>query len=216
MPQKMDTRDRLAGLVVAQSVPTRRQWQRRVRLLLLGGVGWSSLITLGLLRSAARDLWLWTLGTVGGFVLLAMFAGFFALSSGGSALGRSRSQLFIVAWFTMLVPLVGAGMLGSPASALLEPSARAHLACLMATVAVALGPFAAIFFAKRASDYIRPRITGMLVGALSGAIGGIGISLHCAERMTWHLVVGHALPVTLVGILGWILGDRILGGHLGR
>jgi hypothetical protein len=117
---------------------------------------------------------------------------------------RARSGARVAAlWALVCAALVLAGHdFGVEAAPRFMVSARACfvLGCAMAVVPAAL----CLVMLRKAVDIAGWRL-GVLVGGAAGALGGLGLQLHCANGHALHLVVAHggaiALPAILLALL---------------
>lgn len=89
--------------------------------------------------------------------------------------------------------------------------AKSHVACLVLTFVFALGPTVALFFMRRASDPVHPRLSGAALGAVGGVWAGLLINLHCPASDDVHLLLGHVGPVVVLACAGALLGRAVLG-----
>ena len=87
----------------------------------------------------------------------------------------------------------------------------AHVACFVYSLLIASGPFAAMTWIRRGSDPVNPRLTAAAYGVAAGLLAGVLMDVHCAYADVEHIVLGHVLPVAGFAVLGWLLGERLLG-----
>jgi hypothetical protein len=149
---------------------------------------------------------------VGG-ALSAFAATWLAASRGKSMLGRPAGVLTAVA---VLAPLgllaLATTVTGFEGGVVLRGGTIGqHLVCTVCTLCLALGPFAALVYARRGTDPVHPRALGAALGAAAGAWGAGMIDLHCSLTTVEHLALGHAFPIVLVSALGAFLGAKVLG-----
>jgi hypothetical protein len=112
--------------------------------------------------------------------------------------------LALVAWATLVSGIEKGVVLGGG-------TMHEHVGCIVVTLLFARGPFAALAYARRATDPVHPRPLGAALGAAAGAWGGALIDVHCKVTTVEHFVVGHALPIVLLSVVGALLGARVLG-----
>ena len=78
-------------------------------------------------------------------------------------------------------------------------------ACFILGCAMALVPAALCLVVLRKAVDIAGWRLGVLVGGAAGALGGLGLQLHCANGHALHLVVAHggaiALPAVLLALV---------------
>ena len=105
---------RLTELVRQRPSPTRRQILRRsVLAMMLGAVWWGGGLALLGVELGERP-WGWLLATLAVWTASGALGGYFALSSGGSALGRPRPLLARLAVAILLLLLVASVALAGP------------------------------------------------------------------------------------------------------
>jgi hypothetical protein len=63
---------------------------------------------------------------------------------------------------------------------------------------------------RRGSDPVHPVATGAALGAACGAAAGVMVELWCPVAAPRHVAIGHILPITIVSILGALLGSRVI------
>jgi hypothetical protein len=192
--------------------PARRAVERRRALSLLGAGLWMLLVFGGLggFRAVERPI-AFVLGTGVGWAAIALLATW-GSSRGGSMVGRPRS---FVLFSIVLTPLAlevwyVAWALRADFAAAVAPIDRSAL-CALATVTMALAPFALFLLGRRGSDPNHPRATGAAMGVVAGAWGAVLIDLHCERADVLHVTLGHVVPALVLGIAGWVLGGALLG-----
>jgi len=91
-----------------------------------------------------------------------------------------------------------------------EPLVGHALRCGM--IAMLLGAFgsAGVLYIWRGSDPFSPRLSGALIGLMGGIAGALSIGVVCPGQNAWHVLLGHGLSVVGVGLLGLLVGRRIL------
>lgn len=62
----------------------------------------------------------------------------------------------------------------------------------------------------RHTDPFTPRLSAGLLGVVSGLLGVFATTMACPNHEGWHLMVGHALIVSLTTSLGVALGKKYL------
>ena len=149
---------------------------------------------------------------LGGF-LSALVVTWLAATRGKSMLGRPAGTLVAVAvlapvallaWATLVTGVDGGVVLAGG-------TMREHLTCVLFTLLFALGPFAALAYARRGTDPVHPRALGAALGAAAGAWGGAMIDVHCKVTAVEHLALAHALPILFVALVGALVGAQVLG-----
>jgi hypothetical protein len=148
-----------------------------------------------------------------GWAAIAAVATMFSGSRGRFMLGPPRRVLALVALAASpaIFGWVMSCTVGWPE--LREPAGtwEQHVACLLATLLLSLGPVIALVFVRRGTDPVHPRATGAAIGAAAGAWGGVLIDMHCPLVHPLHVAVAHVMPVLLYAAVGMLLGARLLG-----
>jgi len=143
---------------------------------------------------------------------LAVAATWAGVDRGQSMLGRSK------AWRVAVAALTPAAMLAAwlpvafawPQTLIDTSGLRAHLICVVTTLALAAGPLVAFAWLRRGSDPASPRLTGAALGAAAGAWGDAAHVPICGFTAPAHILIGHILPVVLLALVGVIIGDRVV------
>jgi hypothetical protein len=143
---------------------------------------------------------------------LAVAATWVAVNRGKSLLGRPRS------WRLGVAVLAPAAMVAAwlpvafawPETLRDASGFRAHMVCIVTTIALAAGPLLAFVWLRRASDPDSPRLTGAALGATAGVWGDAAHVLICGYTSPAHILIGHVLPVALLAGVGVLLGDRVV------
>jgi hypothetical protein len=89
-------------------------------------------------------------------------------------------------------------------------SLRGDLPCVLMTLAIGGIVGAAIFFARRATEPLRPTLKGLLLASFSAAVAGSAVFLACPLAETWHFAIGHLGGAMLVGGLLGASGARVM------
>jgi hypothetical protein len=149
--------------------------------------------------------------TVGGAVVATIFAAWVAIGRGGRVLGRPRvsllsatiaAPLLFVVW-KLLFTTMYAGMTDVWSE---RPGAR----CLALTLLFAAWPLAALTVARRASDPAHPGSLGAALGVAAAMYAGVLVELWCPVGYVWHVLFGHGLPIAVMGITGYLIGQQYL------
>jgi len=156
-----------------------------------------------------RSVWLVGM-TAGGALAIALTATWLALSRGRSMLGRPRTWLVGAIALTPLAlfawKVVCSLGFGDPMA---QWPARPGLRCLSLTMLVAAGPLLA-FLAVRRSAPAHPALNGAVIGVACGACAWVPLDLWCPVASVPHLLLGHVLPLGILGGLGALLGQALL------
>jgi hypothetical protein len=202
----------------ARKTPSLTLAVRRKRILVAAVLGGAASLTLsfrlGLTSSRSPSV----LVAVGlGGVVAALVGTWLAATRGKSMLGRPAGVLAAVAVLAPFALLASATLATSLEGGIVlrGGTAHQHLICILLTLLFALGPFAALAYARRGSDPVHPRALGAALGAAAGAWGGAMIDIHCQVTALEHLALAHALPIAILVAAGALLGARLLGVHGG-
>lgn len=84
------------------------------------------------------------------------------------------------------------------------------LRCALVGLALALGPLVAGMVHRRRTDPLQPSMTGFALGCASGAWAWACLDLMCPSAEPTHLVFGHLVPVVATGLVGALVGSRLL------
>jgi hypothetical protein len=192
--------------------PTRDRMRLRNAVLIVSAVvvpfgGW---LAAGGMRVGPRPLW-FVLGTAFGWLLVAAWALWAALSRQGSMLGPSRRWLRVVVIGVPIVAFVLMLMWD-----LLDPDRlvpwpdRWGKKCLTLTLELGAWPLIALVLARRGSDPVHPGATGAAIGAAVGCATGVLVDLWCPIADPSHVVFGHILPLMVLSLAGVLLGRWLL------
>lgn len=190
--------------------PTRASWQRRAMLITGLGVAASLLlfVSIGGVKLGARpSLYVATLGAA--WVGLLLAASPWALFRGRSSVGRPNRLLLGLSLSLPVLVLVlvgGAAALWPETRALADN--RSDLRCFGFALALGAGPYAAFVAVKHNLVLVHPHVEAGLAGVFAGTLGAFLITLRCECSELSHLLLGHVLPVLLLGgisalLAGW-------------
>jgi hypothetical protein len=87
---------------------------------------------------------------------------------------------------------------------------RTWRSCPWNVLALSLPVLAGALGALRGLAPVRPCAAGFAAGLLAGAIGALGYALACPEVSPTFVSIWYSLGIALTGILGAILGPRVL------
>jgi hypothetical protein len=97
-----------------------------------------------------------------------------------------------------------AAFLGSPAHC-----AHAARCGLFASILGAIGALGLMFVLRR-SDPFCPRLSGALLGLIGGVVGALSTGIVCPGQPVWHTLLGHGLSLVALGLIGAVIGRRVL------
>lgn len=195
-----------------QATPPRKRWlwQSLTMLTVSWALALGVFAVAGGVRPTGREASL-MIGTASGTALLAALFGWRLLTRGSSSLGRARSALLPVIIGAVPALLVWKVLWSMQYPGGLEQwETRPGLRCLGLTFAIALCPLIAFVAVRRGSDPRHPALTGLAAGIGVGAIATLCTDLWCPVAFVPHLLIGHALPVALLGGIGALLGNLFI------
>jgi hypothetical protein len=149
--------------------------------------------------------------TAGGGLALACATIWLIIGRGAPMLDRTR------AWFVSVALLVPPGWLAwklvwsAQFDGMTSPWAgRPGLRCFGLSLAFAVLPLLLFALTRRESDPTHPISRGAALGVAAGVYAGTMVDLWCPIGDLRHVLLGHALPVALLGLLGMWVGHRLL------
>jgi len=71
-------------------------------------------------------------------------------------------------------------------------------------------PLVALLFTRRGTDPVHPGHAGMGIGVALGLVVASFVDAWCPVAYVPHLLLGHILPLALLGAAGLWLGRKIL------
>ncbi len=205
MTPSSSLRDKVLADAAAHQARTRSQGRRRAALVYtIGALACLPLFFAwgGLEHSAERPLAL-TLGIAAGALLVAVACASVAWWRGGSLVGRSSTALLAVA---VLAPIATYVWLVSWHGRYDDPASRIGYRCLAMTLASSTPLLGAAVYVRRRTVAVNPVLSGAALGAAAGAFGSITVDLWCPLTSSPHVLIGHALPIVILAILGAALG----------
>lgn len=203
-------RARVLAAAAKQRSPTRPRAQRMIVAVVFASIAFAWMVfelAGGFGHSSGRPLGL-TLGLAGGWIVACAALTWLAMGRGGSTLPRRPALLVAVAMATPLVCFVWMHVFHGTYE---EPYTRFGWRCLGYTLVIAAVPLAGFFFVRRGIEPRRPAALGAAVGATCGAWAGVVMDMWCPLTNTPHVVVGHVTPLVLLGVIGAVIGHRVLG-----
>lgn len=197
-------------LIAAKSQNAASRQQRLRHTLLLVGGSWTIALAVFTLaggpRPSGRPLAL-LVGTAGGTASIVAVCVWALLLRGRSSLGRSKQLIWPVALGAIPAILFWKVFWSMQFDgALDEWPTRPGLRCLALTLAIAACPLLAFVIVRTSSDPKHPALTGFGAGVGIGAVATLLTDFWCPVAFVPHLLLGHALPVALLGGVGALLG----------
>jgi hypothetical protein len=211
MPSE-DLKMRLLGAIEATPAPTREEESKRAAWIVGGALLLSMVAFIGLggVRMTDRATPL-VIGTVGGTATIAALALWAALGRGRTMLGRSSSLLTAVVIASPIALLAWKVLWSAQYDHGIDrwPS-RLGLKCLAISLALGALPLGALLFSRRGTDAVHPGRAGLGIGVGIGLAAATLVDAWCPVAYLPHLLLGHLLPLSLLGALGLFLGRKML------
>ncbi len=209
MTPSSSLRDKVLADAAAHRARTRSEGRRRAVVIYaiaaLAGLplffAWG-----GINHSAERPIAL-TLGIAAGALLLAVACAGVAWWRGKSAVGRPTSALLAIA---VAAPVVTYVWLVIWHGRYAEPEPHIGFRCLAMTLASGAPILAAALYVRKHTVAVHPVASGAALGAAAGAFGELTVDLWCPITTSVHVLVGHALPIVLLALVGAGVGRSML------
>lgn len=210
-----ELRTRVLDLARKSPAPTRARVQVHTTRTLVAGFALLGVIffALGGLHVGRRPEGL-VVATALGCATVAALATVVGFRRGRSMLGRPRAWLVLLSLLTPIGLLASALLardVGWPEASSFLATRPADIRCFLTTTLLAAGPLVAFFVVRRGSDPIHPRAAASALAVIAGAWAALMIHLHCDVESTSHLGGAHVLPVVLAGVVGALVGKKVLG-----
>jgi hypothetical protein len=207
-----DLKARVLAAAASRQAPTRRKVVRRsvTVTIIAWAVAFGIFEFFGGLRMTGRPVPL-LLGTVLGTSVIAAAAAWVSLSNGRSTLGRLPRLMLPAA--IGAPPMILAWKVFYSArfpGALDQWITRPGFKCLGLSLAIAACPLAAFVISRRFSDPRHPVLTGVIGGLAIGSLTNVLTDLWCPVAYIPHLLLGHVLPVAILGAIGGWLGRQVI------
>jgi hypothetical protein len=211
MPSE-DLKARLLAATRAAPAPTRSTESKRAAVLVTTAilVSLAVFLAFGGMRITGRPAAL-LIGTVAGTAAIAALTFWVAVGRGGAMVGRARSWLVaavlasplaLLAWKIYWSGQFDHGLAAWPS--------RLGLKCLAMSVSMGALPLVALLFTRRGTDAVHPGHAGMGIGVALGLAVATFVDAWCPVAYVPHLLLGHILPLALLGAAGLWLGKKIL------
>ena len=211
MPSE-DLKARLLAAARAAPAPTRSSESKRAAVLVTMAVLVSLTVFLafGGVRMTGRPAAL-LIGTVAGTAAIAALTIWVAVGRGGAMLGRARSWL-VAATIASPVALLAWKIYWSAQfdHGLAPWPSRLGLRCLGMSLSMGALPLVALLFTRRGTDAVHPGHAGLGIGVALGLAVATFVDAWCPVAYVPHLLLGHILPLALLGAAGLWLGKKIL------
>jgi len=207
-----DLKARTLGAAKALPSPTRGTQVKRAAILLSGAVlaGVVIFFWVGGIRVTGRPLGL-ILGTSLGTGFVAAVCAWAAFGRDKSMMGRPTAWLITVALAGPVALLAWkVGYSAQFAHGIDQWPTRIGFKCLRLSLALGAIPLFALLAVRRGTDPTHPRALGFAMGMALGLCANELVDLWCPVAYIPHLLLGHIMPAFALGILGALLGGRLL------
>lgn len=206
---------RLRAQLATAPPPTRAAVARQAALLALGA--WAVTLIVFLVAGGARPLGRpvsLTAGTALGIAIIAVTVAGVTFRRGRSTLGRARWKLAAVLISSQLLILTWKIFWSAQYPGAFEESpTRPGIRCFALSLMLGLPPLVAFATGRRSSDPLRPLLTGFSSGIAIGCLTLVLTDLWCPVGYLPHVLLGHLLPILLLGALGAWLGARLINAN---
>jgi hypothetical protein len=203
---------RLLREVASAPASTRAVESRRAAWLLGAAVAASiaTYLVVGGVRITGRPMSLVS-GTVAGTALIALLTLWSIVGRGRAMSGRASAWLTTIALVSPLALFAWKLFWSVQFEGGLDrwPS-RAGFRCLGLSLALGALPLVAFLFIRRGTDAVHPGRAGMALGVGLGLAAATLVDAWCPVAYVPHLLLGHILPVALLGAMGLIVGRKVL------
>jgi hypothetical protein len=207
MTPSSSLREKVLADAAAHRARTRAQGRRRAALIYAIGAlaslplffAWG-----GVEHGASRPFGM-TLGIALGGLLIAVACAAVAWWR-GTTLGRTSTALVAVA---VLAPIATYAWLVSWHGRYDEPAQHIGFRCLAMTLASGAPLLAAAIYVRKRTVAVHPVASGAALGAAAGALGSVTVDLWCPLTNAPHVLIGHALPIAVLALLGATLGRGV-------
>lgn len=155
--------------------------------------------------------WNLVLGTATGTALATAVVVWVALGPTRSSLPRAR-QILVPVVVCAPLAVFGWKLFWSsryPGALDVWPT-RPGFRCLALGLSMGLFPLLAFLVSRRGSVPSRPMLTGFAAGIAIGCVTTLLTDLWCPVAYLPHLLLGHVLPIGILGGLGASLGRRVI------
>jgi hypothetical protein len=151
------------------------------------------------------------LGTTAGTALIAALTLFAVVGRGRAMVGRASSWLVAIALVSPLALFVWKIFWSVQYEGALDRwPARVGFRCLGLSMALGAFPLAAFLTIRRGTDPVHPGRAGMAIGVGLGLGVATLVDAWCPVAYVPHLLLGHILPLALLGAIGFFVGKKVL------
>jgi hypothetical protein len=207
-----DLKARILQQVAKTPAPTRSAERKRAALLIGASiaVALSVFFLRGGIRMTGRPTSL-IVGTSLGTAVIAAVGAWIGLGRGRSMIGRSSVALLVMAAATPLALLFWKIVWSAGYEGGLDAwPGRVGFRCLNLTLMMGVLPLVALLVARRRTDPTHPRLAGLGAGASVGLCVALFVDMWCPVAYVPHFLLGHVLPILLLSLAGFVIGQMLL------
>ncbi|MBI5792571.1 MAG: DUF1109 domain-containing protein [Rhodocyclales bacterium] len=142
---------------------------------------------------------------------LALAAGWLTARLSRPAAPLQRPQRAVFAVVGVMAMMGGVSLVSEPAGGRVQALlGHSWSSCPWSVLALSLPGLAAALWAVRGLAPTRPLAAGFAAGLMAGSVGAFGYALSCPEASSAFVAVWYSLGIALTGIVGAVLGSRVL------
>jgi hypothetical protein len=211
MPSE-DLKMRLMRAVEATPASTRAVESKTAKMLVGGALlaSLASFLIYGGVRVTGRPPSL-VIGTVAGTAVIAALSIWAMMGRGRAMTGRASNWLTAAAIASPIALFAWKILWTAQFERGLEPwQGRLGFRCLGISLSLGALPLAALIFTRRGTDAVHPGRAGMAIGVGLGLGVATLVDAWCPVAYVPHLLLGHILPLALLGAVGFWFGKKIL------
>jgi hypothetical protein len=208
--------DQLIDMLSTNVEPVQQGRLRKtlVWALVVGGAAAFCLMlaTVGL-RTGVRD------GFLPGYLTVKLLFTLSLIGVGGALLerlmrpGQDGRRLFAFVFLPFIIVICAAAaslVFGQPMAWGRMMFGMQWATCLLCIPLFAVAPFAALIWALRKGAPTHLRRVGAIAGLVAGALGATAYAFHCPDDSVPFIAIWYGTLVGLCGVIGAILGPRLL------
>jgi len=200
---------RVLSRIRALPSPARREANLRRRIFVACGllIPLLAFVAVGGARPGPRPSLLMLETGAGALVLAA--SSLWVVLGGGRMLGRSRSALLSVVAFwpvSLFLWKLACSATALSSGAMLVWPTRPGLNCFGLTLLLGSWPLFALALTRRRSDPTHPLSLGAALGVSAGSYAALLVDMWCPVGYPWHVLLGHVVPILLIGLVGMAVG----------
>jgi hypothetical protein len=202
-------KERVLAAITSAPSPRRSAQAGRTAMQLVISAGIAGILfeRFGGFAHSAGRLWQTTAELAGGWAVACVPLSMAVLWRPKAVLPRRPWLMFAIALGT---PIAFFAWTQVFAGTYVEPFSRLGWRCMGFTLAAAAVPMSTFLLMRRGIEPRRPMALGAAIGAICGAWASVAVAAWCPLTNAMHVLVGHVLPVVVLGLLGAGLGRSVL------